>query len=145
MKTCIFATMAFLCVVVMVACRGDETVVVTSTPIDVTGPTFKRITPSGQSFSKDCVPTSIAVTANITDPSGVKDVVLWYRVGADQPYTSATMHLSNGEYSETINALDITGAQYGTWEFYISAEDSLGNQSRSPSDTSVQLLACVSS
>ena len=145
MKTSLLATMAFICAVALPACAGSETIMVTSTPPEAAGPTFNQITTSGRSFSKDCVPTSITVTTNITDPSGIKSVVLWYRVGADQPFKSANMQLSGGEYGATVNASDITGAQYGTLEFYISAEDALGNHSRSLSDTSVQLLACVSS
>ena len=144
MKTSLLATIAFICVVVMSGCAGSETRMITSTPPEATGPKFNQITTSGRSFSKDCVPTSITITANITAPSGIKNVVLWYRVGADQPYTPANMLLSGGEYSVTVNASDITGAQYGIWEFYISAEDALGNQSQSPSDKSVQLLPCVS-
>ena len=83
------------------------------------------------------------VTAEVKDESGVKQVTLWYRVGSDQKYTPVNLSLIANKYSVTVKALDTPGGEYGTWEFYITADDAVGNQSQSPLDTSVQLLACV--
>jgi hypothetical protein len=115
------------------------------TPTDNTGPRFDRITTSGKVFAKsDCTPTSITVTAHITDPSGVVNVVLWYRVGANQPFTPVDVDdLGNDTYAQTVKGMDVPG-KYGVWEFYLTAEDGLGNKGQSPvDDTSVQLLPCV--
>lgn len=117
---------------------------VTPTPADTSGPTFNQISTSTRSFSKDCVPTSITVTSNISDPAGVRRAVLWYRVGTDQQYTPVDMTRSGSSYSATVKALDVPGKGYGVWEFYLTAEDGAGNQSQSPHDASVELLLCVS-
>jgi hypothetical protein len=135
MKFRVPSTLASICAIALAACGIRNT----------TGPTFNRIETSGKSFSKDCVPTSIAVTSNITDPSGVTRALLWYRVGTDQPYTSVNMVRSGTDYSASVKALDVPGRGYGVLEFYISAEDGAGHQNQSPLDTSVQLLLCVSS
>jgi len=93
----------------------------------------------------DCIPTSETITANITDNTGVTSATVWYRIGKDQKFTSAVMKREAGDtFDATIIALEIPGGEYGTLEFYIVAEDEAGNQSISPVDTSVQLLACVS-
>jgi len=114
------------------------------TPGDNAGPIFNRITTSSKVLAKsDCIPTAITVTANITDTAGVLRVALWYRVGADQPYTPVIMDLLGDDYGATVRALDAPGGEYGAWEFYITAEDGAGNLSQSPLDTSVQLLPCV--
>ena len=110
-----------------------------------TGPAINEITTSGKSFSIDCVPTSITVTANITDPSGITRAVLSSRVGTDHPYTPVDMdHLSSNNFSATVKALDIPVGEYGVLEFYIVAEGVEGNQAKSKINTSVQLLPCVS-
>jgi len=114
-------------------------------PPDTTGPIFNRITTSSKTFSIDCVPTSVTVTARITDSSGIKRVVLYSRVGTDQAYTPAEMKGTRDEYRATIRAVDLPGKGYGVWEFYITAENQAGNQSQSPLDQSVEMLLCVSS
>ena len=92
----------------------------------------------------DCIPTSETITANITDDTGITSVVLWYRIGQDQKFTSTPMKREEGDtFGATLIALEIPGGEYGTLEFYIVAEDEAGNRSKSPVDTSVQLLACV--
>ena len=153
MEQRILTIVGLICAVAMAACGEGSTPItptptvispaVTPTPRDTAGPTFNRITTSSKSFAIDCVPTSITVTANIADPSGVTRVMLWYRVGTDQPYTPVNMDLSGGDYSVTVKALDVPVGKYGAWEFYLTAEDGVGNLSESPVDTSVQLLPCV--
>ena len=117
----------------------------TSTLGDNAGPIFSRIVTSSSVFAKsDCTPTSITVTANITDPSAVAYVVLWYRVGSSQPYSPVGMSFLGGnDYSVTVKGLEVPGSKYGVWEFYITAQDGVGNLSQSPVDTHVQLLPCV--
>ena len=111
---------------------------------DKTPPVIKNIETSNKSFSIDCVPTSITITAHITDPSGIKSAVLWYHVGTDKQYKSVNMEFSNGVYNATIQALDLPVGEYGSLEFYITAQDEAGNQSKSELDASSQLLPCVS-
>jgi hypothetical protein len=114
-------------------------------PHDTTAPIFNRITTSSKTFSIDCVPTSVTVTARITSPSGIKRVVLYSRVGTDQAYTPTGMEGTRDEYRATVNAVDMLGKGYGIWEFYITAEDLAGQQSKSSLDQSVEMLMCVSS
>ncbi len=115
------------------------------TPADTVGPAFNSITTSSAGFARfDCTPTSITVTVSITDPSGVAQVVLWYRVGADQPFTPVGVEfLGNDKYSATVKGTDVPGSEYGPWEFYIVAKDGADNVSQSPINTDVSLLPCV--
>jgi len=112
---------------------------------DQKAPQITEIKTSSKVLAKsDCIPTSETITANITDDSGVKTAALWYRIGQDHKFTSTPMKRETGNtFGATLIALDIPGGEYGTLEFYILAEDEEGNQSKSPMDTSVQLLACV--
>ena len=131
----------------MLACVGAITLTAcgaASTSSDSVGPTITQITTSAQSFSIDCPPTSITVTAQITDTSGVMRAVLWYRVDTEQPYTSKNMDVSNNIYSATVKGIDLPAGPYGALEFYITAEGLAGNTSQSPLDQSVQFLPCVS-
>jgi hypothetical protein len=128
------------------ACQGRATDMIVPTPHDATGPAFNRITTSSKSFSIECVPTSVTVSANVTDQSGIKRVSLAYRVGTDGPYTFVEMGYSKGEYHVTLTGADVSQEKrYGVWEFYLTAEDRAGNQSQSPVDRSVEILLCVSS
>jgi hypothetical protein len=125
-------------------CQGRATDTIVATHHDATGPTFNRITTSSKSFSIECVPTAVTVTANVGDESGIKRVTLVYRVGTDGPYTSVDMGYSNGEYRVTVKGADVSNEKrHGVWEFYITAEDRAGNQSQSSLDRSVEILACV--
>jgi hypothetical protein len=138
--------MAILMAVMAIsACQGRATVPITPIPQNTDGPIFHRITTSSKSFSIDCVPTSVTVTASITAPSGIKRVVLHSRVGTDQAYTALEMNAAGDDYQENVKALDVPGKGYGVWEFYITAEDLAGNQSQTPLDRSVEMLQCVSS
>ena len=138
MKRIISILVVLICAAAMVAC---QTALAAQ---DVAGPSIDHIETSTKVMAKsDCSITSVTVTADITDQSGIKQVALWYRVGADQPYTPVDMSFTGGKYSVTVKALDVPGGKYGTWEFYITAQEKAGNKSQSPLDTSVQLLACV--
>ena len=131
----------------MLACIGAITITAcgaASTQRDPVGPTIAQVTTSNQSFSIDCPPTSITVTANITDTLGVRRAMLWYRVDTNQPYTSKNMAASNQIYSATVQGIDLPAGPYGALEFYITAENTAGNKSQSPLDQSVQFLPCVS-
>ena len=145
-KASILAIVLLIAAMATDACQERATDMTIPAPQDVTGPTFNRITTSSKSFSVECAPTSITVTANVTAQSGIKRVSLVYRVGTDEPYTFVDMGYSNGEYRVTVNGADAPyGKRYGVWEFYITAEDGVGNQSQSTLDRSVEMLACVGS
>ncbi len=124
----------------MTGCTGAP-----SPPADKAGPMIDNITTSSKSFSIDCTPISVTVTARITDPSGIAGAQLWYRVGNDRPYASLDMAgLSGSDFSATVKGLDLPVGEYGLWEFYITAVDKAGNRNRSGPDSSVQFLPCVS-
>ncbi len=142
MKRILFSLVLLLSASALVACQAQSALAAQ----DVVAPTIDNITTSTKVMAKsDCSITSVTVTSNITDESGIKQVELWQRVGADQPYTPVTMSLTDGKYSVNVKALDVPGGEYGNWEFYITAEDNAGNKSQSPLDTTVQLLPCVGS
>jgi hypothetical protein len=112
---------------------------------DKTGPDISDIKASGNVLViSDCSGTSLSVTAKVTDPSGVKKVLFWYRV-ADQPFASREMIMKDGVYEASVQGAEFLGKGYGVLEFYVQAEDSAGNVTRSPVDQSVQFLPCVSS
>ena len=133
---------------VMLACFGAITITAcgaASKQSDQVGPTITQITTSNQSFSIDCPPISVTITAQITDTSGVTRALLWYRVATDQPYTSKNMVAANNSYSATVQGIDLPAGPYGALEFYITAENTAGGKSQSPLDQSVQFLPCVGS
>jgi hypothetical protein len=143
-KTNAFIKVAIILAVMISACQTP------SSSQNTTGPTITQITTSSQGFAIDCAPTSITVTANITDPQGIKNVSLWYRVSNDQtdndqPYESTNMEVANGLYAATIKGIDLPAGPYGNLEFYVAAENKAGNKSQSPPDKSVQFLPCVGS
>jgi hypothetical protein len=111
---------------------------------DQTGPAISDIKTSGNVLViSDCSGTSVSVTAKVTDPSGVKNVFLWYRV-VDQPFASREMMVKDGAYEVSVEGSEFLGKGYGTLEFYIQAKDGAGNESKSPVDQSIQFLPCVS-
>ncbi len=116
-----------------------------STATNPTDPRFTQITASNKVFAKsDCLVTTITVTATITAPAGITQVMLWYRVGDQQPFTAvAVAPLGDDHYMITVKGTDVPGSDYGAWAFYLTADDKLGHHSQSPLDTSVQFLPCV--
>ncbi len=116
----------------------------TPAPSDRSGPTINRLVPSTNIFYKTsgCGPTSVNVTANISDPSGVNNVRLWHRIGSSGAFTSVAMgSLGGNDYRATVNGADVPG--YGPWQFYVTAQDGVGNSAQSATNTSVSLNACV--
>ncbi len=113
--------------------------------LDKAGPLIGAMTTSTKSFSIDCTPTAVTVTARVTDPAGLRQVQLWYRVGTDRAYQSVSMAANQAsEYQATIQGPRLPPDRYGALELYITAEDQAGNRSKSATDTSVQFLPCVS-
>jgi hypothetical protein len=111
---------------------------------DQTGPEIRDIQTSGNVLViSDCSGTSVTISTKVTDPSGVKKVILWYRTGTDQQFVSTGMELKEGLYRMDLNGPDFLGRPYGTLEFYITAEDEAGNLSKSLVNQSVHFLPCV--
>jgi hypothetical protein len=112
-----------------------------------TGPKIRNIATSSKVLAKsDCIPTSLSVSADISDDEDVKSVTLRYRIGAGQDFAATDMkYIAGDQYEATIVALDIPGGQYGVLEFFITAKDSAGHETKSNVDMSVELLPCVAS
>jgi hypothetical protein len=111
---------------------------------DLSGPIISDISTSDKVVViSDCLATSVTITAKVTDESSVKNVLLWYRVGSDQPFASSNMNLTGGMYTAKVKGSDLQGHGYGAMEFYLTAEDEAGNSSKSPLDNSIQFLPCV--
>ncbi len=112
---------------------------------DKSGPEIKDIQTSRNVLViSDCSGTSVTISTKVTDPSSVKKVLLWYRTGTDQKYVSSSdMKSQEGVYKVDLNGPDFLGRPYGTLEFYITAEDQVGNLSKSPVNQSIQFLPCV--
>ena len=123
-------------VLIMPACAGIRG--------DQAGPVISDITTSDKVVViSDCLSTAVTITAKVTDASNIKSVLLWYRVGSDQPFISSEMNLQNDLYAAKVKGSDLQGHGYGAMEIYITAEDEKGNKSESPHDDSVQFLPCV--
>lgn len=118
---------------------------------DTTGPTISDISASPTTFYRTagCGAVAVTVRAHVTDPSGVANVTLFYRVGSSGSFTSASMSYVYGDftgYSRTVNASEVPGTAVGTFQFYIFARDNVagfGNTSQSPTNTSVTLSPCI--
>jgi hypothetical protein len=111
---------------------------------DHTGPVISDISTSDKVVViSDCLTTSVTITAKVTDASNIKSVLLWYRVGSDQPFASSNMNLQDDIWAAKVKGADLQGHGYGAMEFYITAEDEAGNKSESPHNDSVQFLPCV--
>jgi hypothetical protein len=54
------------------------------------------------------------------------------------------MAMKDNMYEASLQGTEFLGKGYGTLEFYVQAEDSAGNVSKSPGDQNVQFLPCVS-
>jgi hypothetical protein len=112
---------------------------------DQTGPLISDLLTSGNVLViSDCQGTSVTISAKVSDPSGVEKVLLWYRTATDQKYVSTTMDLQEGDYKADLKGPDFLGRPYGTLEFYITAQDQVGNLSKSAVNQSIQFLPCVS-
>jgi hypothetical protein len=111
---------------------------------DSSGPNISNIETSDKVVViSDCPSTSVTITATVTDESNITSVLLWFRVGTDEPFTSARMELQNDIYTASVQGSELQGHGYGAVEFYITAEDGEGNTSKSPIDSSIQFLPCV--
>jgi hypothetical protein len=137
MKTCIRVSMLiFIASLALAACDGIRG--------DHPGPAISDISTSGKVLViSDCLATSVTITAKVTDASSITSVLLWYRVGSDRPYTSASMDALGDLYTASVKGSDLQGDGYGTMEFYITAQDGEGNAGKSPLDKSIQFLPCV--
>jgi len=113
-------------------------------PKDRTGPEITNIQTSRNVLViSDCAGTSVTISANVTDPTGVEKVSLWYRTGNEQQFSSASMEQKEKTYQGKLNGPDFLGRPYGTLEFYITAKDKRGNLSKSAMNQSIQFLPCV--
>ena len=111
---------------------------------DHTGPIISDIAASNNVLViSDCLSTSITITAKVTDSSDIANVLFWYRVGPDQGFKSDPMQVVDDLYSVVIKGTDLQGYGYGDLEFYISAQDAIGNLNKSAVDNHVQFLPCV--
>ncbi len=111
---------------------------------DRTGPAITNIQTSGKVLViSDCAGTTVTISADVTDPSGVEKVSLWYRTGDEQQFSSLEMKQKDGSYQASLSGPDFLGRPYGTLEFYITAEDGMGNINKSPANQSIQFLPCV--
>ena len=135
---CLVQIVALIAISTLVssACGGIQS--------DQTDPTISDISTSGKVVViSDCLATSVTIAAKVTDKSKITHVLLWYRVGSDQPFASTNMEIQSGLYTASLKGADLQGNGYGAMEFYITAEDAEGNTSESPHDNSIEFLPCV--
>jgi len=128
--------MIIISIILVAACKRAKS--------DLTDPVIRDISISSNVLViSDCQADSVTITARVINESRITQVLLWYRVGADQPFFSSTMKLQNGIYAANVQGSELQGHGYGAMEFYITAEDESGNSSKSPVDNSIQFLPCV--
>jgi len=138
MKSKKFITLTLIITLLLSACKGLSS--------DHAGPVISDIsTTSKVLVISDCLDTSVTITAKVTDESKITGVLLWYRVGSDQPFASVSMDAQEELYTASVKGIDLQGHGYGAMKFYITAKDGEGNSSKSPLDNSIQFLPCVNS
>lgn len=115
-------------------------------PQDKTPPAISGIKPNSSTLTDqpNCTyPTSLIVTASVTDASGIASVQLYYRFGTTGNWSSVTMNSIGGSsYSGTANV----GSQFkasGTIQYYVTGRDNAGNSTNS-STLSVSFVLCPS-
>ncbi len=109
-------------------------------PPDTTGPNIKNLSfPSSIYDSATCGPTEAQIRVNVSDPSGVSNVDIYYRVVKGNyigKWVSLSMAKSGKLYQRTLYPKDFQNSldsYSGGWvEFYIIARDGRGNNSQSP-------------
>ncbi len=119
---------------------------------DVQGPNIAAISKSVESIydGTTCGVASNTINASITDPSGVSEVVLWYRASKNSPaktgeWRSIAMTKTSGNsYQALLGVTQLTSSLTlytdGTVEFYIIAKDGIGNTTQSGTLTFVTIL-----
>lgn len=136
------------------SCVFAQTAVVVRPPRDTAGPTFQRVAAAPGIFyqgASRCGPNDVTISAMITDPSGIGQVVLAYRmvipgVAPDPGWQSAGMSAVGGDtYQASLSSANfptlLRGAD-GRLEFYVLASDGAGNAGQSATDTSVTMKRC---
>jgi hypothetical protein len=124
----------------------DKTVAVTVTvPADTTGPSLSGVSnaPALIWDGASCGPTSATISARVSDPSGVSQVVLHYRVvRSPKAGVWRTLNMSAGggdTFQATLGPAQLSASltNYGgrQVEYYVVAADSKGNTSRSGAHT----------
>ena len=129
----------------------SPTPTITPVPPDMSGPSISTYSHSPGSISDGsyCSPFVSTVQTQVSDPSGVASVTLFYRYfnGATLgKWASLTMSLKGSAYEATLSAPSLVvgpGAAY--LEYYIHARDSLGNTSQRPSSSfpQIEVYYCI--
>ena len=129
-----------LATVIMTACTSAR-----PSPSNRGGPIISGLTASSTSFSIDCPPTFVTVSAHVIAPVELRKVQVWYRIGGDQPYAAMDMTALNGrDYGATIKGSDLPPGPYGPLQMYVAAADTSGARSQTVPIATVQFLPCVS-
>ncbi len=113
-------------------------------PQDKTAPAIANLngTPNPVWHTQGCGTTTLTVTANASDPSGVSNVTLYFRFtdskgNALSQFVSRGMNPTGGNnYSATVNVASegaqyLGGQVYGRVNFYVTARDNPGNTATS--------------
>lgn len=104
----------------------------TSVP-DSTGPSVSAVSDSPDPVNLEGTkPDTIAVSATVTDPSGVGSVTLYYRLSGGSLNTILMTHIGGGIYQFTVGPFKTAGL----YQYYILAVDTLANANCSSGDLS---------
>jgi len=120
-------------IVFMADVEGNEDIYVKGIALeDTTGPSISSVVESDDPiYTTGCPePTTVTITATITDFSGVDHAWLYHRLNGGS-WEYEVMSASGDDYSATIGPF----AEAGTVEYYIEAWDEVGNSSTSSSYT----------
>ena len=119
--------------------RSSPTYTVAVQTCDITPPYISNIRESNDPINKQGCPspTTVTIRADVSDPSGLAWVRLYYQPPGGS-WTYATMsHESSNTYKATIGPFSETG----TVEYYIKARDNVGNEQDS-SHYTVTVMPC---
>ncbi len=125
-----------------------------SPPADTAAPTFQRVAAAPGIFyqgASRCGPNAVTISAVTSDPSGIGQVVLAYRmvipgVAPDPAWQNASMSAVGGDtYQASLSSANFPALPRGAdgrLEFYVRATDGVGNTGQSATDTSVTMKRC---
>ncbi len=124
----------------------SATPTLTAPPADTSPPAIAKVSAApnptfyGDACSKD--QPQFTASAAVSDPSGVGGVTLFYRYGAkgsSGPWQSVGMSAAGGDqysvnvHNDSAAVYKLLGGVDGSVEYYVQAQDKLGNTGQSPS------------
>ncbi|MCB9531151.1 MAG: PKD domain-containing protein [Myxococcales bacterium] len=93
-------------------------------PTDLAGPSITHVAPALPIYAG----SNVSIEADVTDPSGVEEVQVYWRTSGTTAWTLVTPSVAGGHYTASVGPVAAPG-----FDYYIAATDLLANASADPS------------